>query len=107
MRRMAAHGCGTALIFARTETVTFFETVWDSATAVLFVRGRLCFHRADGTLPGGSDRGGNAGAPSVLVAYGQHDAGRLRACGLGQYLPIDRSVPCTRAETASANTTRK
>src|SRR5690606_21410194 len=33
MRRMARHNLGTALIFARTETSVFFETVWRAATA--------------------------------------------------------------------------
>ena len=91
MRRLAEHQHGTALIFARTETAIFFETVWDKATAVLFFRGRLCFHRPDGTLPRADTGGGNAGAPSVLVAYGQADAERLRGSGLaGQFLQIDK-----------------
>lgn len=89
MRRMAAHGLGTALIFARTETAIFFETVWNAATAVMFFKGRLCFHRPDGTLPRADQGGGNAGAPSVLIAYGETDADRLRNCGLpGQFLMI-------------------
>ena len=77
MRRMAEHGRGTALIFARTETDVFFEAGWARATAMLFLRGRLIFHRPDGARAGG-----NGGAPSVLIAYGQEDAARLRACGL-------------------------
>lgn len=94
LRRMAEHGRGTALIFARTETVIFFETVWERAAALLFLRGRLCFYRKDGTLPRADTGGGNAGAPSVLVAYGKDDAARLRECGIsGQFVALtSRSV---------------
>lgn len=89
MRRMAEHGCGTALIFARTETALFFETVWDQATAVLFLKGRLRFHRADGCLPHGNPGRGTAGAPSILIAYGSDDAERLRTSGLaGKWLAL-------------------
>ncbi len=78
MKRLAAHGTGTALIFARTETEVFHEAVWSAATAVLFLRGRLHFHHADGRRSAQ-----NAGAPSVLVAYGEDDARRLKDSGLG------------------------
>lgn len=64
----------------------FFETVWRSATArgLLFLEGRLHFHRPDGTRANA-----NAGAPSVLVAYGDDDAERLRSSGLaGRFLPL-------------------
>jgi DNA N-6-adenine-methyltransferase (Dam) len=89
LRRMADHGQGTALIFARTETEVFFETVWHKATAMLFFKGRLCFYRQDGTLPRADTGGGNAGAPSVLVAYGDDDARRLKASGIeGQFVSL-------------------
>jgi hypothetical protein len=77
MRKLAAHGNGTALIFARTETAMFFETVWRGATAVLFLEGRIHFH-----LPDGTRAKANAGAPSCLVAYGQGDALLLQTCGI-------------------------
>lgn len=77
MKRMVEHGCGTALIFARTETEMFFETVWRRATALLFLEGRLYFHHVDGKRARA-----NAGAPSVLIAYGQKDADILSTCGI-------------------------
>ena len=84
MRRMAQHGVGTALTFARTETELFFETVWDVATAVLFLRGRLYFHHVDGTRASA-----NAGAPSCLVAYGPRDADILEGCAIdGQFIRL-------------------
>lgn len=82
--RLAQHGHGTALIFARTETEGFVEQVWGKATAVRFLHGRLHFHRPDGTRAPA-----NAGAPSVLVAYGPQDAAALaRASVPGTFLRI-------------------
>lgn len=84
MRRMAEHNCGTALIFARTETVMFFETVWRAASAALFLEGRLFFCRPDG-IPAEA----NAGAPSCLVAYGIEDAYLLQKSGIrGQFIGL-------------------
>lgn len=82
--RCAAHGNAIALIFARTETKSFRKHIWERADAVLFLYGRLQFH-----LPGGA-KGGTAGAPSVLVAYGQNNAETLRTCGLdGRLVELD------------------
>ena len=84
LRRMRMHDRGIALIFARTETELFIETVWDCASAVFFLFGRLHFHRANGTR---SDL--NAGAPSCLVSYGRHDASVLESCKLpGMFIPL-------------------
>ncbi len=84
MRRMVAHGAGTTLTFARTETELFFATVWRAATALLFLEGRLYFHHADGLRARA-----NSGAPSVLIAYGEADAAILRGCGLaGQFIRL-------------------
>ncbi|WP_197033389.1 DNA N-6-adenine-methyltransferase [Bradyrhizobium sp. URHD0069] len=84
MRRMVEHGVGTALIFARTETDLFFETIWTKATSILFLRGRLHFHHVDGKRAEA-----NAGAPSILVAYGEEDDWFLQRCPIaGQYIPL-------------------
>ena len=88
MEKLAAHGHGTALIFARTETSMFFDHVWPYASALLFLEGRLHFHHADGTRAPD-----NGGAPSVLIAYGQHDAEMLAASGLpGAYTTTWRAA---------------
>ena len=82
LSKLAEHGEGIALIFARTETKMFFDCVWNKATAVLFLQGRLKFCRPDGTTPKA-----NAGALSVLVAYGDRDAYILESCDLkGKYI---------------------
>lgn len=89
LARMANHNYGTALIFARTETDAFFRFVWEQATAVLFMRGRINFH-----LPDGSRAGGNAGAPTVLCAYGESDSAILESCKIpGQFVKL-RGAKC-------------
>jgi len=72
LERCAKHGNAIALTFARTETRHFFGGVWGKARGVLFLRGRVKFHRPDGT-PGAAGTG-----PSVLIAYGEENAARLR-----------------------------
>lgn len=82
--RMARHNCGTALIFARTETEAFRRFVWEACDSLLFLHGRLHFHRPDG-----SRSPQNAGAPSVLCAYGADDSEILSGCGLdGAFVPL-------------------
>jgi hypothetical protein len=90
MARMALHNHGIALIFARTETETFHRYVWETASACLFIEGRLCFHKADGSLSlRENGEPADAGAPSVLCAYGARDADILSMCGIaGQFVPL-------------------
>lgn len=102
MRRLVGHGDGIALIFARTETELFFETVWRAADACLFLEGRLFFHVSVDTefkrknkpsiFVKAFDRApANGGAPSVLVAYGRRAYGILEQCGLsGAFVPLKR-----------------
>lgn len=85
MQKLAKHGSGIALIFARTETRTFFDYIWDKADAILFIKGRLKFCHVTGEP---ADNCG--GAPSCLVAYGEENANDLRNCGIkGKFLYID------------------
>lgn len=82
LARMAEHGNGIALIFARTETGNFFRYIWPTAQGVMFLKGRLVFYHVDGTRPQNS-----AGAPSCLVAYGTENARILKESGLsGKFL---------------------
>jgi hypothetical protein len=75
--RLSQHGNGIALVFARTETAMFFEHVWSKVAGVLFLEGRLYFCQLDGTRAKG-----NAGGPSVLLAYGAENAQVLQGCSL-------------------------
>lgn len=84
MRRLAEHGDGIALIFARTETEVFHRHVWEQCDALFFLEGRLYFHHADGTRAKA-----NAGAPSVFCAYGAENADILASCGMpGAFVPL-------------------
>lgn len=69
-------GRGLVLIFARTETKTFFDYVWDGADAILFIKGRIKFWTPEGK------EAGTAGSPSVLIAYGKEEIEVLRTCGI-------------------------
>ncbi len=78
MDRLASHGDGIALVFARTDTAWFQEAVFGRASALLFLRGRVAFVR-----PGADGRRSHSPAPSVLVAYGTTNAQALKMSGLG------------------------
>lgn len=79
IERLVAHDRGTALVFARTDTRWWHRLVFEGASAVRFLEGRLHFHRPDGTRAPL-----NAGGPSAIVAYGRRDAEILRdATSLG------------------------
>lgn len=81
--RLADHGDGIALLFARTDTEWFRSTVWGRADALLFLHGRLRFHKASGDqITRNTSGGAGAGAPSVLVAFGERNAAALASCGL-------------------------
>lgn len=84
MGRMATHGRGVALVFAKTDTQAFSEAVFDAATALFFIRGRLRF-----CLPCGAPSRHTADAPSVLIAYGQDDAAMLAELSIeGSFVPL-------------------
>lgn len=84
LKRLADHGNGIALIFARTETAAFFSEVWTRATALLFIEGRLHFYTVDGERAKA-----NSGAPSVLVAYGWGNAEALKNSGIqGKFIVL-------------------
>jgi len=77
LQKLADHGNGIALIFARTETEMFFSQVWKRADALLFLEGRLYFHHVCG-----KKAKANSGAPSVLIAYGKENQRQLREASL-------------------------
>lgn len=81
MKKLADHGNGIALIFARTETETWFNWIWPRANAILFLQGRLFFHHVSGQRAKH-----NSGAPSALIAYGQENAFLLSESKISGYL---------------------
>lgn len=84
LRKLANHGNGIALIFARTETKMFFTEVWHKANGIFFFKGRLYFHYVDG-----SKARSNSGAPSCLIAYGENNANTLKELEIeGKYIDL-------------------
>lgn len=79
LNKCAEHGNAIGLVFARTETRMFFESVWGKADAIFFFKGRIAFHHVSG------EKALAAGAPSVLVAYGQENVDSLRALDIPGY----------------------
>lgn len=101
LTKLADHGNGIALVFARTETRWFVETVWRRATSIFFIHGRPHFYLR------GVRAQGNCGGPLVLVAYGEQADGMLRRTTLGgSYCEIGRQEIPARARLASAKICR-
>jgi hypothetical protein len=97
LEKMADHNFGIALIFARTDTIAFKRFVRQRASALLFTSGRMFFRvgepysvvKTRKTYMLGDRASGNAGAPTVLCAYGQEDADVLAACEIdGLFVPL-------------------
>jgi hypothetical protein len=83
--RMIGHDRGTMLLHARTETA-WYQPIFDAATAILWLAGRVVFENADGTPcrienPKAKHYGkvANSGAPVVLIAFGFDDGDILEA----------------------------
>jgi hypothetical protein len=80
VKKLADHGRGTALLHARTEA-EWFEPVWQTASAILFLADRLYFH-----YPDGRRAEANSGAPACLIAFGKFDATALKQSNIPGYL---------------------
>jgi hypothetical protein len=91
VRRLAAHGDGIALVFARTDTTWFHETA-PAASALCFIAGRLTFVPQTPDMRSDTRTNFNAGAPSLLMAFGDECARRIAGSGLGMTFTV-RSRP--------------
>lgn len=85
LERLAEHGDGIALVFARSDTA-WFQAYATRATALCFIAGRLRFVPGDGRLGAST-----AGAPSLLMAFGLACACALGESGLGQTFVVPHS----------------
>lgn len=94
--KMCEANHGTLLLHVRTET-EWFKPIWDRASALLFLAGRVIFCKADGTPctienPDAKHYGktANSGAPVVLCAFGDFDADVLAAQPreFGAFVPL-------------------
>jgi hypothetical protein len=76
VEKMAKHGSGIALLFARTDTAVWQEWIWPHCDSVLFISGRLAFYLPDGT------RTNRSVAPSALIAWSNEDTEALKRSGI-------------------------
>lgn len=82
--KMAIHNNGIALLFNRCDCKMFQDVIFKKATAIMFIRGRVKFYRADGS------QSGTPGCGSVLVAFGEENADILKNSGIaGKYLRLN------------------
>ncbi len=93
--KMCEANHGILLLHVRTET-EWFKPIWDAASALLFLAGRVIFCKADGSPctienPKAKHFGksANSGAPVMLAAFGFSDADCLDQCGIdGAFVPL-------------------
>jgi hypothetical protein len=91
-KRMAEHGNGIMLIFARTDTSTWQRDVFPFADAMLLPEGRVHFY-----LPSG-ERGRSGTAPTAVLAYGESNVEALRNAGIaGAFFPKAEMLNGTKA----------
>lgn len=69
LKKMAEHNNGISLLFNRTETDTFHKYIFNSASAILFKKGRIHFLNNDGIKVGNG-----SGCGSIFIAYGNENA---------------------------------
>ena len=93
LERLAKHGNGIALVFARPDTA-WFHAAASSAGAVLFLKKRIRFVGTDGKPPLVTDkrtgrmREGSPGAGSMLIAWGADNVAALERSGLGILMTV-------------------
>ena len=86
LNKICLHNNGIALTMARMETNAFHKYVYPHVDSMFFFKQRLTFLNVDGT-PGK----GNAGAPSVLLAYGGDNSDSITDAGFdGYHLPVNK-----------------
>jgi len=73
--KLAQHGNGVALVFARTET-KWAQKAMKKASSGFFPAGRFKCHMRDGSTKG------NAGAPSMFLAFGEKPKWNLDGWGV-------------------------
>lgn len=89
MRKLADHGDGIALVFARTD-VKWFHEVAPKTSLICFVSGRIKFYKGNTV-----DQGGTPGAGSMLIAFGPRAADAVRESGLGVCVEVSHTFCVT------------
>lgn len=76
VQRMVHHNNGIGLLFDRCEQEMWQKKIFPTASALLFIRGRLTFQSNLGAPIS------TAGCGSVLIAWGDENASFLKHCGI-------------------------
>lgn len=88
MEKMALHGNGIGLTFARTETKAFQNYVFPFADSIMFIDKRINFYDING-IRSKSD----GGAPSVLISYGENNCDAIEDSGIkGHHIYLKNKV---------------
>ena len=74
--RCAQYGDCTALVYAKTDASYFQDIIMKYASAILFIKGRVKFHRTDGS------KADSAPIPSMLVAFDTENGEILENSGI-------------------------
>lgn len=90
LSRLADHGDGIALVFARTETA-WAQSLLSRADSVNFLKGRIAFLRADGKPVT------NAGTGSMLLAFGAANVEAIKRIEGVIYTPNAKEISDGRA----------
>ncbi len=88
LEKLANHCNGIALTFDRSETKAFHRFVFPYADSTFNFEGRLHFYDRYGNRAKA-----NAGAPSVLIAYGEENSEAIARSGLKGFHRAVNSVP--------------
>ena len=101
LAKLAGHGDGIALVFARTDTRWFHEYI-PRAEAICFIKGRIQFIDAPHALEYAAGqykpKNGGCGAASMLIAYGSTCADALYKSSLGITLPVGKALEMFRTQ---------
>lgn len=87
LQRLADHGDGIALVFARSDSKWFQNHVLRRANAILWMSGRIRF-----LLPDGQPAPNTAGAPSVLAAYGSQNVAAIFGSRIAGIITVGSTV---------------
>lgn len=85
--RLAAHGDGIALVFARTDS-EWAQSILDKCDGVNFLNGRVRF------IPENGGKSTNAGTGSMLIAFGKHNANAIKRLDGLFCIPVKTLKPC-------------
>lgn len=90
LEKLAGHGNGIALVFARTDT-RWFHFLVPTATGICFVKGRIAFVNQHAIAIGSG-----CGSPSMLIAFGDENWQALRRSTLGLCCSVTDPVAARR-----------